>query len=374
MALIMCAVAVFMTAATMLQATASEVPHGTKTLGEKKTRQLGKSTMKDPSAMLTELEEMVNAGETPTFDVVSMIKSAIQDDIMPGLQTTRDAAANETDDRLDAIELCNDESKTHADQIAASTQVAVNTARAAHAVCRDAQKDMYHHNLTGHPSASSLLEMEMGTKSGESYCVRLGEFLHAVEALSITDMPRADAVDYVKSASINANMCGRSEVCELADNCTQTEEELRIKDTECTLKQKVFEEAFCTWKIELQHNCQELHSCHSTAVTNYQLHVNKTETLLEKWNHETAALHKILCYCNVWLSDMDDCDNRSQHNVTQFDVCKGQTYSPSPVDHGTPADKASCPLTSVECHPGKSCFDQEYSGFADFVAPIVPCM
>jgi len=28
----------------------------------------------------------------------------------------------------------------------------------------------------------------------------------------------------------------------------------------------------------------------------------------------------------------------------------------------------------VECHPGKSCFHQEYSGFADFVAPVVPCM
>jgi len=95
---------------------------------------------------------------------------------------------------------------------------------------------------------------------------------------------------------------------------------------------------------------------------------------VEKWNVETAALQKILCYCNVWLSDMDDGDNRSQHNVTQFDVCKDQTYSPGPVDHGTPAGKASCPLTSVECHPGKNCFGQEYSGFADFVAPAIPCM
>jgi len=44
------------------------------------------------------------------------------------------------------------------------------------------------------------------------------------------------------------------------------------------------------------------------------------------------------------------------------------------VDHGTPADKALCPLTHVECHPGKSCFNQEYSSFAEFVAPVVPCL
>ena len=113
-----------------IQAAASEVPHVTKTLGEKKTRQLGKSLMmKDPSSMLTELEEMVHSGEAPAFDLVSMIKSTIQDDIMPCLQTTRDAAANDTTDRLDAIELCNDESKARADQIRGSTQVSVNTAR-----------------------------------------------------------------------------------------------------------------------------------------------------------------------------------------------------------------------------------------------------
>merc|ERR1712106_392327 len=94
-------------------------------------------------------------------------------------------------------------------------------------------------------------------------------------------------------------------------------------------------------------NCQELDRCHSTAVIAYQHHVNKTEILLEKWNVETAALQKILCYCNVWLSDMDDCDNRSQHNATQFDVCKDQSCSPDAVDHGTPALKASCPLKSV---------------------------
>jgi len=350
---------VLMLASAVAQAAALEVSHVTKTLGETKTRQRGNLLIKDPSSMLTELEEMVHSGETPTFDVISVIKSTIQDDIMPGLQATRDLAANDTADFLDEIELCNDESKARADQIEASIQVSVNIARSRHAVCRDAQKTMYHHNLS----------------SADSYCVKLGKFLHEIEPLSIEDgTTREDAVDYVKSASMNSNMCARSEVCELDDNCTQKEEELRIKEVECSQKQKDFEEAFCTWKTQLEMNCQELDRCHSTAVTAYQHHVSKTEILLEKWNVETAALQKILCYCNVWLSDMDDCDNRSQHNATQFDVCKDQSYTPDPVDHGTPAPKASCPLTSVICYPGTACFNQEYSNFADFVATVVPCV
>jgi len=349
---------VLLLASEVAQAAASEVPHVTEILGGKKTRQLGNSLMKDPSSMLTEFEEMVHSGEAPAFDLVSMIKSTIQDEIMPSLQTARYVAANDTADRLAAIELCNDESKTRADQIEGSIQVSVNIARSLHAVCRDTQKTMYLHNLT----------------STESYCVKLGKFLHETKPLSIAgSRTRAEGVNYVKSASINAKMCRRSEVCELDDNCTQKEEELRIKETECSQKQENFEVAFCTWKSELELNCQELDRCHSTAVTAYQHHVNKTETLVEKWNVETAALQKILCYCNVWLSEMDERDNRSQHNVTQFDVCKDQTYEPDLVDHGTPAEKAACPLSSVDCYPGQDCFNQEYSSFADFVATVVPC-
>ena len=346
-------------ASAVAQAAASEVPHVTKALGGKKTRQFGESLMKDPSSMLAEFEEMVHSGEAPAFDLVSTIKNIILDEIMQCLQTVRDVAANETADRLAAIELCNDESKARADQIEASEQDSVNTARSLHAVCRDAQKTMYYHNLT----------------SADSYCVKLGKFLHETKALSIAgSRTRAEAVDYVKSASVNANMCSHSEVSELDYNCTQKEEELRIKEVECSQKQEVFELAFCAWKRALEQNCEELDKCHSTALTAYQHHVNKTELLLEKWNVETAALQKILCYCNVWLSDMDEGDNRSQHNVTQFDVCKSETYKPDSVNHGTPAEKAACPLTLVECYPGQDCFNQEYSSFLDFVATVVPCV
>jgi len=354
----MCAVAAFMFAAAVVQAAASEVPHATKTNGEKTARQLGKSFMTDPSSLLTELEGMVHSGETPAFQLVSMIKNIILDDVLPTLETTRDANANETTDCLNAIIKCNDDYKLRAIEIEETEQVSVNNERSLHAVCRDTQSSLYYHNLS----------------SSASYCVKLGKFLHGVKPLRIRDgATRSEAVEYVESASKNSNMCHSSEVEELDDNCTQKEEELRIKDSDCSQKQTEFEEAFCDWNIESEQSCRQLDSCHSQAVTKYQQHINKTEKLLEKWNLETAALHKILCYCNVWLSDMDESDNnRSLHNVTQFDVCKEQTYMPDAADHGTPADKAAC--IPVDCLPGDTCFNQEYSSFSFFTNTVLACV
>merc|ERR1719161_1865551 len=56
----------------------------------------GPSMMKKPSAMLTELEGMVRSGETPAFDLITTIKTLILDEIMPSLKTTRDTAADAT--------------------------------------------------------------------------------------------------------------------------------------------------------------------------------------------------------------------------------------------------------------------------------------
>jgi len=317
----------------------------------------GPSIMKNPSAMLTELQGIARSGETPAFDLITTIKTLILDDIMPCLQTTRDAAAQATTDALSDIQSCNNKSKTREGYIENNAQKTVENARSLHAACREAEKALYDHNLT----------------HVDSYCVKLGEFLHGADRLVIPDGSTRDySVNYVKSASLT-NMCSRTKATELDNGCTASEAELADKKAECSANQRSFELEFCTWKTELEQNCKGLGECHSTAVKAYWQHVNKTETLLEKWNVETAALQKILCYCNVWLSDMDARDNRSHHNVTQFDVCKDQTYTPDTVDHGNPADKAACPLTAVECHPGKDCFNEEYSSFADFVVTVVPC-
>jgi len=316
------------------------------------------SMMKNPSAMLAELEGMVRSGETPAFDLITTIKTLILDEIMPSLKTTREAAADATTDALTQIQKCNNESKTGEDNIAANRQTLVEAARSRHATCREAQISMYNHNLT----------------NCDSYCVKLGKFLHGAGRLEIVaGSPRASSVQYVQWAS-TTNMCSLTKLTELDNGCTVAEAELADKESECRSYQHAFEEEFCGWKEDLEANCKQLDTCYSTAVMAYDNHVSKTRTLVEKWNVETAALQKILCYCNVWLSEKDGGDNRSKHNATQFGVCKDQTHVPSSVDYGTPEVKVDCILTSVANHPGTSGFlTQEYENFTQFVETVVPC-
>jgi len=329
----------------------------------------GPSMMKNPSAMLTELEGMVRSGEAPAFDLITTIKSLIEDEIMPGLQITRDAAAEATTNALREIQSCNNESKTEEGKIEMSRQVSVDNARSQHVACREAEQVLHDHNLTG----GSVVLLAQLDRDSDSYCVKLGEFLHGATPLEIpAGDTRARAVKYVKDAS-HENMCSCTTVTELDNGCTESEAELEDKKAECSAYQRSFESEFCTWKSELESNCKTLDSCHSAAVTAYDSHVAKTQTLGEKWNVETAALQKILCYCNVWLSEKD-CDNRSKHNATQFEVCKDQTHSPGLVNYGTPAAKVACLLTSVDKHPGTSgFFTQEYDSFTNFVESVIPC-
>jgi len=318
----------------------------------------GPSMMKNPSAMLTELEGMVRSGETPAFDLISTIKTLILDEIMPSLKNTRDSADDATKGALSAIQLCNNESQVEDDRIATGIQVDVQSARLSHATCRDTEKIMFYDNLTD---------------SG-SFCVRLGKFLHGAAPLEIAaGSSRGSSVQYVKWAC-TTNMCSLTEVTELDSGCTGQEDELDKKKRECSNLQTTFQNKFCSWRRQLVSKCNTLDTCHSAAVTAYENHVSKTRSLVLKWNTETAALQKILCYCNVWLSEKDNEDNRSAHNASHFDVCKSQTHMPSAVDYGTPDDKVECPLSSVANYPGTSAFfTQEYENYTDFVDTVCGC-
>jgi len=324
-----------------------------------KLLEVGPLMMTNSSAMLTEIEGMVRSGEAPAFQLVTAIKSLILDDIMPDLQATQDAAAQATAEALNDIESCNNASKQAEGMIAGSEEVSVNDKRSLHAVCREDQKVKYYHNLT----------------NVASYCVKLGKFLHRAERLHINrGLGRIASVGYVKSAS-DTNLCDNSAVTDLDSGCTAKEQQLSDIKADCLTKQGQFELAFCTWKTKLELNCKALETCHSDAVTFYNDHVSKTQTLVAKWNVETAALHKILCYCSVWLSEKDEGDQRSRHNATQFETCKAETYTSADVNYGTAAAKVACLLTSVANHPGTTGFGtHEFSNFTDFVESVVPCL
>jgi len=176
----------------------------------------GPLMMKNPSAMLTELEGMVRSGEAPTFDLVSTIKDIIDNQVMPGLQETQDAAAQDTVDALSAIQLCHNQSRVNKGKISAGEEMGVNNTRSEHAGCREAEMALHHHNLTG--SAYS-----------DSYCVRLGDFLNAATALAIpAGSIRDESVQYVKDAA-GKNMCGGSKVTELDNGCNAQESALADK-------------------------------------------------------------------------------------------------------------------------------------------------
>ena len=100
--------------------------------------------MQDPGAMLAGLEEMVSSGEAPPFDTISTIKSLIQDELMPDLQTTREAADDDTADYLAGVWSCNDASKTRAANIEATLQVSVNNMLSLNAARRDSQKVVFY--------------------------------------------------------------------------------------------------------------------------------------------------------------------------------------------------------------------------------------
>jgi len=343
---------VFMAVALMLASAVVQARLTMKVLDD------GASMMKNPSAMLTELEGMIRSKETPALDVITTIKSLIHDDIMPCLESTREAAAQETTNRLSAFQLCNNKSKIREGEIEGEWQVLVNNARSNHTDCREEEKGLYYHNLTGN----------------DSYCVKLGEFFEACERCEFQNgSDRGESVQYVKAATLT-EICALSEVTELDNGCTAQESQLASKKAECDTKQASFELDFCTWKVQLESNCKELDACYSRAEAAYNNHIAKTAPLVEKWNVETAALQKILCYCSVWLSEKDDRDDRSKHDATQFDVCKDQTHTPGPVNYGTPTAKAACLLSSVANHPGTSGFlTHEYYNFSNFVEIVVPC-
>ena len=329
-----------------------ESSHDLKNLDEAIIERRKVSLSKNPSAILTELEGMAGSGEGPAFDVASEIKTLVLENLMPDLDASFERAEKTKISLLEALNTCNAEYKSGKDPL----QDYPNRSRSNHKVCRQNEQSLFYHNLT----------------DPESYCVQLGQFLHDVPLLQMPDLSdRARSVKDVSDA-LNTNWCD-STVLQLDTSCTEQEDQLGTKESECSRKQQVFESTYCMWKYQLETTCKELDTCHSKASTAYNNHVVEMQEFVEKWHGERTVMKQILCYCNVWIRDRDEFDNRSKYNASHFGVCKDLTVSPAPVNYGTPAGKVTCLLTVN--HPGTSGFiTQEYSGFMDFVADVAPCV
>jgi len=336
---------VLVTEASATEAAELESSHGAEKLDEEGIiERKFVSPTKHPIALLSTLEEMAGSAKSPASDVASAIKTLILTQLMPALDAAFVSSENEKISLLEAFNTCNAEYKQDKDPLVDYP----DESRSKHKVCRQDEQSLFYHNLT----------------DPESSCVQLGQFLHDVPLLKMPDLTdRASSVKVV-SGALNTNWCDSS-VLQLNASCTEQGDQLVTKASECQRKQHFFESFYCMWKYQLETACQELDTCHSKASTAYNDYAVEYQEFVEKWHVERLVMNKWICYCNVWLRDA--------YNASHFDTCKDLTVSSDPVNYGTPAGKVTCLLT--DNHPGTSGFlTQEYSGFMDFVADVVPCV
>jgi hypothetical protein len=283
-----------------------------------------------------------------------VIKNLVNDELLPDLHKTRDAAQKIIDNNLAAIKKCNADSTERQTTVKSGVEAVTDTDRTTHAECRETEKD------------------HLKNKTGR--CAELDSFLNAIEEPAVLPdgRPRDRMVEYVEE--MNAYFCPKGNTVEtLNDACTKAEDEHAAHQADCNEKQAVFELAFCTWRTELVDACGNLDTCHGDAVLAWDSHVKATQELVKKWKTEFKALHKIMCYTDVWLNN----DDKTTVDADQYEKCKTTEEDDSvmEVDPGTPEAKTACDLKPVETHPGSTNFPQvEYSNFADFAIKPIPCL
>jgi len=305
--------------------------------------------------LLKDVQDLVKTGGNE--EGIDTIQKLVDEELLPGLQATHKATQDEVNRKLDAIKSCNTASSTKQNLVKSDEQ-ATDTARKAHAACREEEKNKN--------SASS------------GRCKELDDFLNGINSPATLPGGRAreEMVKYVETVSSYFCPGGESkgdEVTKLDDACTAAEAERAKHQAECTAKQTQFESDFCTWRAELTEACNELGSCYAAAVEAWKKHQEATKPLVEQWKVEFKSLHKIKCYVSVFMNDND----AKTVDASQYEKCKATEADDSAmdIDFGTAADKMTCDLSPVATHPGTEAFPTtEYSAFSDLVAAPLACL
>jgi hypothetical protein len=215
--------------------------------------------------LLRDVQDLVKTGGNE--EGIDTIQKLVDEELLPGLQATHKATQDEVNRKLDAIKSCNTASSTKQNLVKSDEQ-ATDTARKAHAACREEEKNKN--------SASS------------GRCKELDDFLNGINSPATLPGGRAreEMVKYVETVSSYFCPGGESkgdEVTKLDDACTAAEAERAKHQAECTAKQTQFESDFCTWRAELTEACNELGSCYAAAVEAWKKHQEATKPLVEQW-------------------------------------------------------------------------------------------
>jgi len=303
--------------------------------------------------LVTEVEAMAQSGQAPR-EKTKDIQSIVNDELLPGLHSERDFAAEQVAASVAAIGKCNENGLAKQQEIKGKTEVEVGTARTTHVTCRKSEKEKH------------------STKTEE--CLELDTFLNSVKVPAEIPAKRGrdEMVEYVKT--MNAYFCPMEpSTGEMDDKCKTATNEHADERATCNRHQATFESDFCTWRTMLGDECEEHSACYKAAIAAYDGVKTNTTALVTKLKTEYASLKKILCYLNVWLKD----GNEETVDADQYTACNGADVDTSPMDVPFPEApaQAQCPMTAVEKYPGTKEFETaEYTEFAEYVNPVIACL
>lgn len=310
------------------------------------------------SSILSEFQDMVSTGTAPDKEKIKIIKDIVVEQLLPDLQATHKSAKAQVDINLDAISTCNAHSEKRLKAIKGNTEKSVDEERKDHVDCRAVHKTKH-----AHRSAT---------------CKELDDFLDTIQSPSRMPEPRdrGAMVTYVESMS--NYFCGKDDRCtDLDKACNDASTVHDTHKGKCDLKQRVFESGYCTWRTELVDDCKDLATCYNDANKAYITHVDNSVPLVKKWKIEYAALKKIECYIDVWLSD----GNTETTDKAQLEKCDSTPIDTTPMDmdFGAAEDMNTCPMDkaatdALSSYPGKqSWIESEYGNFKDLVADVIAC-
>jgi len=304
--------------------------------------------------MLKDVQDMARSGANPNSEKIRTIKEIVDAQLIPDLEATHQLEQKQVTENLKSMDTCNSNSEASQKTIADGVGNIVKTKGEEHAACREKEKE--------HRANST------------SACQELDNFLNEIEVpMSLpSGRPREGMVTYVKSMS--KYFCNKGPVCtDLNEKCKKAEEGHHKHSGSCNSKQTAFESGFCTWRQEISDTCSALGTCYKDALKIYTDHKADTMDLVRKWKVEYAALHKISCYVDVWLSD----NNTATVDSSKFGKCEELVVDTKPmdIDFGTPAPQATCSMKDVEAYPGTDAFVKiNYFDFKDYVIETVPCL
>lgn len=303
---------------------------------------------------LNGVEEMVRSGARPDKGTVSDIESIVKNDLIGDLKAVHAEAQKQVHGHLALLKGCNDQALKHQEQTKKTMERDVEKARKEHADCRKQH-------------------MEKNTSTAQK-CQELDGLLSEVKPPMEfpTGGSRDQMVEYVEKMQKYFCPLGPIVANKTAE-CENVTKDVTNHKVFCDKKQSTFEDFFCTWRTEFNDTCTSSSTCYDSAKAGYDAHVAETKDLVKKWKIEWSALHKILCYTKVWLSD----GNTKTASGEQLQACNGSAIDTSAmdVDYGTPPDAAECNTKAIECYPGTECFlTSEYSAFSSYVSPTIPCL